>query len=162
MLGRMESVIATCRLSVRNYVEGDRTACLALFDSNAPDFFAPDERDDYVRFLDHLSCAYLVICSPLDGIIAAGGYYVTDQPGLGALAWGLVARTWHRRGVGHELLQLRLSHLRESRVRAVRVRTSQLSRSLFEHSGFRLVRLVPHGFAPNIDLVELSLELRTA
>jgi hypothetical protein len=41
-------------LSVRDYNARDRAACLALFDGNTPDFFAPEERDEYGRFLDHL------------------------------------------------------------------------------------------------------------
>ena len=149
-------------LSLRDYGAEDRMGCLALFDGNTPEFFAPEERTEYANFLDHLPCPYLVIASPHDGVVGAGGYYVTDEPSLGALAWGLVAPGWQRRGVGRELLQLRLSCLRASGVSAVRVRTSQRSRGFFEHSGFRVVQVVPQGFTPEIDLVELRLALRAA
>ena len=156
----MQSVIATGRLTVRDYTAKDRAACLALFDSNAPAFFATEERVDYAHFLQTLPCCYLVISSPSAGVLAAGGYYVTDEPELAGLAWGLVAREWQRRGLGRELLQLRLSRLRTTSARMVRVRTSPSSRGFFERAGFRLVRVVTDGFAPNSDLVELLLALQ--
>ncbi len=161
-LGCMASAMASLQLSVRDYDAGDRAACLYLFDSNTPEFFAPEERGEYRRFLDHLPCSYIVLSSPDEGVVAAGGYYVREPPSPGGLAWGLVARAWHRRGVGSELLQLRLSRLRASHVQSVRVRTSQRSRGFYERAGFRLVRVVPQGFAPNADLVELSLALHAA
>ena len=149
------------KLSTRDYTSEDRAACLGLFDSNVPEFFASSERNEYSNFLDGLPCPYLVICSVRDGIVAAGGYYVTEDAHLGALTWGLVTRTWHQRGVGTELLQIRLTRLRASAVKTVRVRTSPRSRGFFEHLGFRVVRLVPQGFATT-DLVELHLALHAA
>src|SRR5205085_3798049 len=120
-------------------------ACLALSDSNVPDFFAASERTEYSTFLDDLPCPYLVLSSPGDGVIAGGGYYMTEEPNLGGLAWGVVTRACQRRGVGTELLQLRLTRLRASGVDTVRVRTSPRSQPFFERSGFRLVRVVPQG-----------------
>jgi GNAT superfamily N-acetyltransferase len=146
-------------LSTHDYTAEDRVACLTLFDGNTPEYFAPAERNEYANFLDHLPCPHLVISSLDDGVVGAGGYYVTEEPQLGALAWGLVARARQRRGVGRELLQLRLSHLRARGVSAVRVRTSPRSRGFFEHSGFRVARVVARGFTPEIDLVELRLAL---
>lgn len=149
------------KLSARDYTNEDRAACLALFDSNVPDFFAASERSEYSNFLDELPCPYLVLTSAGDGVIAAGGYYVTEEANLGALTWGLVTRARQRRGVGTELLQLRLARLRAGGVDTVRVRTSPRSQRFFERSGFRLVRVVPQGFAKS-DLVELHLALRAA
>ncbi len=36
----------------RPYQTADREACLGLFDANCPEFFAPNERADYVAFLE--------------------------------------------------------------------------------------------------------------
>jgi len=82
------------KLSARDYTSEDRLACLALFDSNVPEFFAASERDDYSIYLDRLPCAYLVLSSPRDGTVAAGGYYVSEDRDVGGLAWGLVIRSW--------------------------------------------------------------------
>ena len=42
------------------YADGDREACLALFDANCPTFFAPNERADYAAFLDQCPPDYQV------------------------------------------------------------------------------------------------------
>lgn len=144
-------------VSVHAYVVDDRADCLRLFEENTPHFFAPQERAEYEAFLDKAACRYLVMRVRNERTIAAGGYYMTGQPGLGALAWGIVARSWQRCGIGRELLRLRLSRLRTSGAQSVRVRTSPLSRGFFERHGFREVSVVPNGFAPGIDLVELKL-----
>ena len=46
---------------VRPYAIGDKNACLALFDSNVPDFFDPTERDLFVDFLDQPKGHYFCI-----------------------------------------------------------------------------------------------------
>jgi len=148
--------------SVHSYCDEWRDACLALFDGNTPDFFAVAERAQYAAFLDQPGATYLVMRMENEGVVAAGGYYMTEEDSLGALAWGIVARRWHRHGLGSELLRLRLSRLAASGARAVRVRTSQHSRGFFERFGFRPTSVIPDGFSPDIDLVELRLQLQRA
>ena len=148
----------TAQLSTREYASEDRAACLTLFNSNVPEYFAAAERDQYASFLQALPCRYLVISSPAVGIVAAGGYYVTENPEIGALAWGLVARAWHGRGVGTRLLEMRLTHLRERGVKIARIRTSPHSRGFFERAGFRLLQVGAQESIPD-DLVELRLAL---
>jgi hypothetical protein len=47
----------------RSYEITDRADCLRLFDENCPEFFAPNEREDYVAFLAHHSKDYVVASS---------------------------------------------------------------------------------------------------
>ena len=145
-------------LIASEYSTEHRTACLALFDSNVPQYFAESERSQYSTFLDDLPCRYLLLSSPRDGVVAAGGWYVTDEPKIGGLAWGLVDHARQHRGFGTELLRIRLRHLQASGVITVRVRTSPPARGFYEHAGFRLARVVSQGFAGS-DLVELHLTM---
>jgi hypothetical protein len=39
----------------------DRTACLGIFDSNAPDYVRPEERIQFEQFLDRLPGPYFVV-----------------------------------------------------------------------------------------------------
>ena len=41
-------------ISARDYVSEDRGDCLDVFDTNMPDFFAPDERGEFDSFLERL------------------------------------------------------------------------------------------------------------
>ena len=41
-------------MRIRDFTQGDRAACLAIFDSNVPEFFVPAERDALASFLTTL------------------------------------------------------------------------------------------------------------
>jgi GNAT superfamily N-acetyltransferase len=142
---------------IRPYAPSDRSACLALFDSNTPDFFAPHERNEFASFLDGSGAIMLVLETSGGELVGCGGYYVRAGSTDGGLAWGMIARRWHRRGAGRTLLRSRLRALRTAGARSATVHTSQHSRGFFEREGFEEVRVVPDGFAPGIDMVELRL-----
>jgi GNAT superfamily N-acetyltransferase len=134
---------------------------LAIFDGNTPDYFAPTERIEFGAFLDARSVEYLVLETSAGVIVGCGGYYVKSVGGVAGLAWGMVDRAWHKRGLGRVLLEARLALLRRAPdALLVRVNTSQSSRGFFERCGFRTVRVVPNGFAPGIDRVESEFALR--
>jgi GNAT superfamily N-acetyltransferase len=148
------------RYTIRPYAPSDAPACLAIFDGNTPRFFAPSERGEFAAYLAAPGGGLLVAEAPGAGVVGVGGYYLRAAGGSapeGGLAWGMVARAWHRRGVGGALLAARLDALWRQGAGAASVRTSQHSRGFFERAGFALVRAVPGGFGPGIDLVELRL-----
>jgi hypothetical protein len=121
-------IAAARELSIHAYGGAYRADCLCLFEENTADFFAPGERAEYAAFLDSAADSYFIMQVPVEGTIAAGGYDMTAQPGSGAPAWGIVARSWQRRGIGRKLRRLRLARLRAAGAQSVRVRASQLSR----------------------------------
>lgn len=140
---------------IRSYAPSDRAGCLALFDSNTPEFFAPHEQEEFAGFLDQPGATILVLETTDAELVACGGYYMREDSTEGGLAWGMVARRWHRHGLGRILLRARLRALQTVGADVVTVRTSQHSRGFFEREGFEEVRLVPDGFAPGIDMIEL-------
>jgi len=86
-------IAAARELSIHAYGGAYRADCLCLFEENTADFFAPGERAEYAAFLDSAADSYFIMQVPVEGTIAAGGYDMTAQPGSGALAWGIVARS---------------------------------------------------------------------
>ena len=149
--------------AIRPFAPPDTPACLALFDSNTPEYFAPAERGEFAAYLASPGGGLLVAEVPGAGVVGVGGYYLrraaTAAGGSeGGLAWGMVARPWHGRGVGRALLRARLAALWTLDARAASVRTSQHSRGFFERAGFVVIRALSDGFAPGIDLIELRLE----
>jgi len=60
------------------YEAADMDACLAIFDSNTPDFFAPEERDDFARFLarGHDRDRPYIVLEREGAVIAWGGLIV--------------------------------------------------------------------------------------
>ncbi|RTL35455.1 MAG: GNAT family N-acetyltransferase [Burkholderiales bacterium] len=145
-------------MQLRPYVAADLAACLALFDSNVPQFFAPHERPEFEDWLRAVPADYLV--AERDGrVVACGGWYARGDEGR--LCWGLVDRGVHRQGVGQALLAARVQALRATPgVRAVTITTSQLSEGFFVKQGFEVTEREVNGLAPGLDRVEARLDLQ--
>lgn len=143
-------------MKVRAYLDTDKDACLAVFRSNTPTYFAAHEEAEYAAFLDDLPGPYFVGVDG-DAIIACGGYAM-NAPGVAALCWGMVDRAHHKRGLGEILLRARLDAMSASHtVHAVEIQTSQHTQGFFERFGFVVQVVTSDGFAPGIDLVAMRL-----
>ncbi|KEF35024.1 hypothetical protein RDMS_04295 [Deinococcus sp. RL] len=149
-------------MPIRPYAPEDRAACLALFDANVPDFFAPHERAEFETWLQDPG-EYFVL---EDGgqVVACGGVWLgpEDRGRPAGLSWGMVARNAQRRGYGSQLLRFRLERLRALGAREVHLDTSQHSAPFFARFGFREVRRVPGGYGPGLDRVDMMARLRGA
>ena len=100
-------------MQVQPYTRSHRAACLSIFDSNTPDFFASSEREEFAAFLDGMMCPFVVAVNVDGDIVGCGGYYRDEARDRTGLAWGMVARPWHRCGVGRALMEYRLAALKE-------------------------------------------------
>lgn len=150
-------------MPIRPYAPEDRAACLALFDANVPDFFAPHERAEFAAWLLDPG-EYFVLEDGEGRVVACGGVWADpEQPERPAgLSWGMVARDAQRRGYGSQLLAFRLERLRALGAREVRLDTSQRSAPFFARFGFREVRRVPGGYGPGLDRVDMTARLGDA
>ena len=159
-LSRGRDAAYAADMLIRPFVPEDRDACLALFDSNLPRFFAPHERAEFGTWL-HDPGEYFVL---EDGgqVVACGGVWLdprnSERPA--GLSWGMVARDAHRRGYGSALLHFRLERLRALGAAEAHLDTSQHSAPFFARFGFREVRRVPDGYGPGLDRVNMVAELK--
>ena len=95
-------------MRVRDYSPGDFAACLALFDSNLPEFFLASEREEFVSFLAAQPAPYLVVENEAGRVVACGGYALAAGTATADLCWGMVSRPYHNSGLGRLLLRSRL------------------------------------------------------
>ena len=145
-------------MRVRSYTPADKAACLAIFDSNTPPFFTPDERDEFIQFLDEETDSYFVV--ELNGNIVACGGYIHPRTPVAIVAWTMVSRTAQRQGVGRLLLDTILERVRqEPGVQIVKLQTSQYTYGFFERLGFKTERIVEHGFGANLHQYGMGLAL---
>lgn len=149
---------------VRPFEPRDHDVCLALLASNTPEFFAPQEQADYVRFLRTHQETYFVL--ERDGeVVACGGValFPDDAAGMqldvnsAGLTWGMVRRDLHAQGIGTALLEARLGWLRTHapQVREVRLATSQFTTEYYARRGFQVRHVTRDGFAPGVDAIEM-------
>jgi N-acetylglutamate synthase-like GNAT family acetyltransferase len=145
-------------LTFRPYRLADRAACLSIFDGNTPDFFAPSERAEYADFLSALKEPYFVL-ETLGEVVACGGVYAVEE--RAGLSWGMVARPYHRCGLGRVLLERRLKHLRthHPHVRELWVNTSQHTQGFFRRFGFVTQEVREDAFAPGLHEYRMKRDL---
>ena len=87
--------------TLRPWVPADRAAGLALFDSNVPDFFAAEERRDFIEILDGLPGPYFVLETTAGEVVGCGGFAEKDsEPATVALCWGMIRVTCTAPGWG--------------------------------------------------------------
>lgn len=145
----------------RPYIAADRNACLAIFDSNVPEYFSSDKRSGFETFLDDLptSCAYQVI--ECDGaIVGCGGVAVEEDGCTASLCWGMIHNRRHRSGLGSALTAARLDAARAmGNVSQVRMDTSQHTKAFYNRFGFVTERIVKDGYGPGLDRCDMKLVL---
>jgi ribosomal protein S18 acetylase RimI-like enzyme len=147
----------------RRYTAADRAACLAIFDSNAARFFAPGDRQDFLRFLDAPPGFYGVLCDDGGTVLGCGGLATAQTDArVAALTWGMVHADHHRRGLGRLLALARLRLLHDlPHVEKVVLHTSQETVGFYRKLGFRDVSVRVNGYRQGLDRHDLELVVDT-
>lgn len=147
---------------IRAFTPADTPVCLAVFESNMPDFFLPFERADFEAYL-HSPGAYWVV-EQAGELVACGGVWQNfSRPERRAgLAWGMVRRDLHRSGLGSLLLRHRLAALRGMGEAECWIDTTQHSAPFYALNGFRETKRTLGGYGPGLDEVIMVRELEVA
>lgn len=146
-------------LQLRTYTITDRDACLAIFDSNRSAFFAAEERDLFVAFLDDLRCDYFVIESKGE-IVGCGGFWLDRENGRAVLVWGMVRNNRHLQGIGSYLLLARLQTIGlQAPGILVTLDTSQHTAEFYARFGFEVQKITENGYAQGLHRYDMSLRL---
>ena len=147
--------------SIRPYDLSDKSACLAIFDSNCPEFLDPSERSDYEEFLEKHAAAkgYLVI-EHSGEIVASGGIAFYPDDDTGWFCWGLVTRDRHRQGLGRLLTSARIELAQKTDgVTRLELDTSQKTKAFYESFGFVTKLVTKNGYGSGLDRYDMELSL---
>jgi len=148
-------------MTIRPYEPTDRAACLALFESNVPQYFLLSERGEFEAFLDALPGPYFVL-ERMGELVGCGGYAVEEQEGRADLCWGMVQGDLHGQGLGRSLTARRIeAALAHPGVTEIVLRTSQLTTGFYESLGFAVTAVEPNGFGPGLDRCEMRFSTQT-
>lgn len=143
----------------RPYRPADRDACLALFDANCPEWFAPDERAGYETFLAAVPGGYEVV--ECDGAIAAA-FGVLRPAETWHLNWIMVSPAVHGRGIGRAIVARARDLLRDGGGSTLHIAASHKSAPFFAKFGAREVGRIPDGWGPGMHRVDMVLAGWTA
>ncbi len=136
----------------RPYRGADRGTCLALFDENCPDFFAPNERGDYERFLD--AVGEYQLCVLHDRVV--GAYGLCPDADRLALRWMMLSPRHQRRGLGSAIMARVLAEVRRAGG-TLRISASHKSAPFFARFGGLERSRIPDGWGPGMHRVEMEV-----
>ena len=140
----------------RRYTNRDADACLAIFDANCPDYFAPNERADFAAFLAGHPEGY-ELCL-LNGT-PVGAYGLSVQNRVGTLNWILIAPSAHGAGVGSAIMRRVLKRGEAHDLSCVKIAASHKSKGFFSKFAARTLTTVEDGWGPGMHRVDMEIPM---
>jgi GNAT superfamily N-acetyltransferase len=144
-------------ISFRPYCSVDNQACTSIFDANCPEFFAPNEREKYQKFLECAPEGYEV-CEVDGQVLGAFGLFGDGQDAK-TLNWILLDPQTHGMGVGSKIMERVIQLGRASKAKKVRIAASQKSAPFFSKFGARTTSTSSDGWGPGMHRVDMVLPL---
>jgi ribosomal protein S18 acetylase RimI-like enzyme len=141
-------------LSFRAYSAKDHDACLAVFDANCPEYFAPNEREDYVQFLTTNPAGY-VVCVLESMIIGSYGTWVEADGRRGHISWIMIDPAGQGRSVGSNMMKQAYAAFKSAGVYEVEIAASQKSAPFFARFGAVENKRITEGWGPGLDRVNM-------
>lgn len=144
--------------SIRPYTPTDSTVILHLLRLNTPAYFAPEEEQDLLEYLQHHAQHYFVVEE--EGVIVAGGGYNLGFDGgqTARISWDLVHPRWQGKGIGAKLTRFRIEAIElQPTVSRIVVRTTQLVYLFYQKLGFVLLHTEKDYWAKGFDLYVMEL-----
>lgn len=155
-------------MTIRPYLPSDFNTCIALFESNMPKYFLPEELPDFSSWLTNYQKgvpykaegveAYFVVEE--DGaMIACGGVFMEIKNNLAGMVWGMVDNRLHLKGIGRQFLLYRINYIRERYPDFnIRLDTTQHSYPFFEKYGFKITKYTENGYAVGMHRYDMLLD----
>jgi hypothetical protein len=150
----MDSEVSLPAASFRPYEAADRDRCLAIFDENCPEYFAPGERAGFAEFLDRSADDYCVCV--LNGRVSGGYGLCIEGKGVMSLRWILIARDAQRHGIGHVIMTRTLNGVKKLKAKLA-IAASQKSAPYFAKFGAKEIGTTPDGWGPGMHRVDMEL-----
>lgn len=152
---------------VREYKPEDKQFCLKAFESNIPEFFVQDELIDFDNFLnriatENINTKYYVVVHN-NQIIGCGGFGDKDNKSVLSLTWGLIDKSYHKKGFGALLLKHRLDEAKRLFPELPMVLdTTQHSFGFFEKYGFKVTKITHDFYAQGMHRYDMELPTQSS
>ncbi|QFU75819.1 GNAT family N-acetyltransferase [Halioglobus maricola] len=144
-------------VTFRSFSANDVDACLALFDMNCPEYFAPNERVDYAKFL-HSTPRDYEVCLVADGIVGAFGL-VQNEPGQSSIDWILLSSNMQGTGIGTIIMNRVIGQARDNDVKIIHIATSHKAHQFFAKFGATIVSETKDGWGEGMHKIDMELRI---
>ena len=144
-------------ITFRPYCNADHQACTSIFNANCPEFFAPNERQEYEDFLEGVPGNYEV-CEVDGRVLGAFGLF-DDSENMKVLNWILLDPQTQSIGIGSKIMERVIQLSRTSQTGMVKIAASHKSAPFFARFGATTTSLTKNGWGPGMDRVDMELLL---
>ncbi len=144
-------------LNISNYRQSDFKKLLYTFRLCVPEFFAPDEEQDYIDYLySHAENYYTIRYDEL--IVGGAGYKVNKTDKVGSISWIFLHPDYFGKGLGKKAVFFLLKILNEiDVVKVLRTETSQHGYQFFGSFGFTIVKKKKEYWGRGLDLYRMEM-----
>lgn len=142
---------------IEKYSEKYKDSCLAVFDQNSPDFFAPNERIDFLSFLNENPSDYYLLFKD-DVLIAGYGLRIIDKCNV-RIHWIMVNPLYRGEGLGNSMMQTVIQKIKGSSVIRILIAASQKSAPFFAKYGAKVISTTKNGWGKGMDKVDMEINL---
>ncbi|MBC7894679.1 MAG: GNAT family N-acetyltransferase [Cytophagaceae bacterium] len=155
-------------VTFRAYRPEDREALLTIFDANCPEFFAPNEREDFEGFLGALEPnaraamddAYgYVVVEDAGMVVGAHGVREDAEHQGCRLTWILFAPDAQGRGLGRHVMDRVRKVARRKGATSVGIAASGKSAPFFAKFGAVVEQVTHDGWGPGMDRIDMRLDV---
>jgi predicted GNAT family N-acyltransferase len=149
-------------LSPRPFQPSDTEACLALFDQNCPDFFARNERAEFVEYLRYQGQEYWLY-EHQGQVISAFGVHLEEKEHTARINWIMAAKNHHNSGIGKTMMREAILRAKGNcNLRLIHISASQHSAPFFARFGAVQKSVHENGWGPGMHRIEMELPLQNA
>ncbi len=146
-------------MNLRPYTGSDLEAVIAIFRSNIPKYFGPDEEPGLRSFLSDPRCTNYLVGEIDNEVVASGGIALNNDRTV-SLCWGMVHADHIGTGLGRHLTIARISLARDKfGALPLSISTSQHTSAFYAKFGFRATSRQKDGFGPGIDRIDMRLDV---
>ena len=128
-----------------------------IFDANCPEYFAPNERQEYEHFLEEVPDDYEV-CEADGRVCGAFGLF-DDGENVKVINWILLDPKAQGIGAGSKIMERVESLCRASETKTVRIAASHKSAPFFARFGANTTSFTKDGWGLGMDRVDMELKL---
>ncbi len=137
---------------IRPYQTSDHDNVIHLIRLNTPKFFAVEEENDLIKYLESEIELYYVLIYD-QKIVGCGGINLADNNTIGKISWDLFHPAYQGKTLGTKLLQHRINKLNTiDSIQKITVRTSQLAYQFYQKFGFELIEIKENYWAEGFDM----------
>ena len=132
--------------------------CLKLFDQNCPKYFATNERQDYIAFLQKQPKQYKI--GLIHGqAVAVFGLDIDPKINRARITWIMTSPRVQANGIGTAMMSYAKKMAKDSNIKVIDIAASHLSAPFFEKFGAKTIKEITDGWGLDMHRVDMDLLL---